>query len=101
MKKIVINTNQCLCCGSCVGNDNEHFDFNDAGFPEVISNENLDSNALNNAICSCPTEAISIVEEENATINEDAKCECGEECSCGSECNCDENCKCCNNCNCE
>ncbi len=122
MKKIVINKNQCLCCGSCVGLDNEHFDFVDDRFPEVISNENLESNDLNNAICACPTEAISIVEvEENAEVaaeetteeaaaeeevTEDSKKTCCEDsldngvCECEAECNCGDNCNCGNNCCC-
>ncbi len=106
MKKIVINKNQCLCCGSCVGLDNEHFDFVDDRFPEVISNENLESNDLNNAICACPTEAISIVEVEENAIKEDSKKTCCEDsldngaCECDAECNCGDNCNCGNNCCC-
>jgi len=107
MKKIVINTDQCLCCGSCVGLDEEHFKFIDGRFPGVISNENLDSNNLNNAICSCPTEAISIIEVDDNN-NEEAdnnscqpnnkdECNCGDNCECGDNCNCGEKCCCHNN----
>lgn len=87
MKKIKVNQDACIGCGACVAIDPEHFAFNDEGLSHPISKENLESTELANAIDSCPTSAISLVdtnEEENDT------CECNEDCDCGSddECEC-------------
>ena len=94
MKKIIINKELCLGCGSCAAADREHIDFDDSGFPKVISNENLDSNNLNNAICSCPTSAISIEEVEECNCQNDDECNCDDNCTCGENCNCSESCNC-------
>ncbi len=68
MKKLTVNENACIGCGACVALDNEHFDFSDAGFSTVISNENIESESVQTAIDSCPTSAISIIEvDDNAT----------------------------------
>lgn len=61
MKKIDVNEN-CIGCGMCIAIDPEHFDFQD-NLSHVISNENLESDSLQNAISSCPVGAIEIVEE--------------------------------------
>lgn len=83
MKKIIVNKDACIGCGACVAIDPEHFEFNDDGLSHAISEKNLESETLANAIDSCPTSAISI---------NDA-CEC-EECSC-DECHCEEgSCEC-------
>ena len=65
MKKININKEACIGCGSCVAIDPLHFDFSDEGLSEVISNENIDTDNVKNAIASCPTNAISYVEDDN------------------------------------
>ena len=54
MKKLVVHTENCIGCGACVGIDNKHFDFNEEGFSYVISQEDLDSPAVMEAIESCP-----------------------------------------------
>ncbi len=64
MKKLFVNKEACIGCGACVAIDSEHFDFDDDGLSKVISNENVESDEANNAIASCPTDAISYVEEE-------------------------------------
>ena len=64
MKKLNVNQESCIGCGACIATDSEHFDFNDNGLSEAISNDNLESENLKNAMESCPTNAIS-VEEEN------------------------------------
>ena len=64
MKKLNVNQDSCIGCGACIATDSEHFDFNDNGLSEAISNDNLESENLKNAMESCPTNAIS-VEEEN------------------------------------
>lgn len=63
MEKLIVNAN-CIGCGMCAMNDEEHFEMN-GSVSQVKSNENLDSPALQNAISSCPTAAIEIIEEEN------------------------------------
>ncbi len=104
MKEIKVSKDICIGCGACIAIDNEHFDFDDDGKSDVISQENIESEELTNAIESCPVSAISI----------DSKCNCGDDCTCGckdgkectcdgtctcgcdceDECNCDENCEC-------
>lgn len=63
MKKLEVNEN-CIGCGMCIAIDNEHFDFQD-NLSHVISNENLESDNLKNAIASCPVGAINVIEDEN------------------------------------
>lgn len=100
MKRLNVNEEACIGCGACVAIDGAHFDFNDDGLSEVISNENVESEEARNAISSCPTNAISYVEEiedekhcncENCTCE---NCECdGDEChceGCSEECCCDD-----------
>ena len=91
MKKLFVNQEACIGCGACVAIDGEHFDFNDEGLSNVISNENIESDDAKNAISSCPTNAISYIESDcynpNCTCDE---CSC-EECDCdGSDCHCSE-----------
>ncbi len=63
MKKLKVLTDQCIGCGACVGIDPEHFDFNEDGLSKVISEENLQSEAIQDAIESCPVGIISIEED--------------------------------------
>lgn len=60
MKKICINSN-CIGCGMCAAIDEEHFEMD--GTSQVITNDNIESEALQNAIDSCPVAAISVEEE--------------------------------------
>ena len=39
-------------------------DFDDDGLSSVISDENVESDAASNAVSSCPTDAISYIEED-------------------------------------
>jgi len=97
MKKIYVNEEACIGCGACVAIDGAHFDFNDNGLSEVINNENIDTEETKNAISSCPTNAISYVEDNES---EDHSCEC-EECECNCGCNGDnDECEC-ESCNCK
>jgi ferredoxin len=90
MKKINILKEQCIGCGACVAIDPEHFNFDDSGKSNAISNENLESSNLLNAIESCPTGAISVGvgSEEETSSSEDS---CTDECACH---NCNHNCNC-------
>lgn len=89
MKKIIVNDETCIGCGACIAIDSEHFDFDSDGRSCAISNENLNSDDLSNAIESCPVAAISIEESE---------CNCGQ---CEGEESYDSDCQCsCNECHC-
>lgn len=67
MKYIKINKDKCLGCGMCIGINSDIFDFDDDGLAKVnndnINDDNKDD--VNNAIDSCPVEAI-----EKVTDNE-------------------------------
>lgn len=63
MKKLTVN-DSCIGCGACVAIDSEHFDFNEDGMSSVISNDNLESAELQNAISSCPVNAIKLEDSE-------------------------------------
>lgn len=56
MEKLNVNEN-CIGCGMCVSIDPEHFEIVD-GLSQAISDDNLESEALENAINACPTAAI-------------------------------------------
>jgi ferredoxin len=86
MKKINVSKEQCIGCGACVAIDSEHFNFDDNGRSSVISNDNLDSANLTNAIESCPTSAINIVDDiEGNSENDNDDSECSD---CCHDCNC-------------
>ncbi len=90
MKKIVVNQNQCIGCGACVAIAPENFEFDENGKSSVLSQENIESENVLNAVESCPTSAISVEEltheeqEEICKTCEDENCEC-DDCEC-SEC---------------
>ena len=104
MKKINVKKEQCIGCGACVAIDPDHFDFDDEGRSTTKTNENMDSTNLTNAIESCPTSAIEIIEVEG-TCEENNSCAENETCECSCEncdCDCEEACDCgCEDCNCE
>ena len=85
MKKIIVSLDLCIGCGACVAIDPDHFTFSDAGLASATNNNNLESLTLKEAIESCPTNAISLTEEEQCT-NENCECDPCEcppgECSC-------------------
>lgn len=87
MKKLIVKDDTCIGCGACVAIDASHFDFNENGLSEVISNDNLDTDEVKNAMNSCPVNAIKIIEEEGS-------CNCGDNCTCGDNCACTGDCSC-------
>ena len=91
--KVKVNEDACIGCGACIAIDSEHFDFDSDGRSCVISNENLNSDDLSNAIESCPVAAISIGESE-CDCDSDCQCEADESCNNGCQCSCD-GCHCC------
>lgn len=111
MKIINVTREQCIGCGACVAIDPTHFEFDDEGISKVTNNENLENENLVNAIESCPTSAISLVEGEACNCGcancceTDESCNCGcDNCTCNEEencgCGCNEKCSCENNCEC-
>ena len=92
MKQINVIKENCIGCGACVAIDPEHFEFDDDGKSSVISNENLESSNLINAIESCPTSAIEMVETDTETTPTETAEESCENCDCG-ECE-EETCTC-------
>ena len=85
MKKLVVDSINCIGCGACVGIDPKHFDFDDSGLSNVISQEDLNDENINEAIAACPVSAISLVKDQND--DQEEKCSCGNNCTC-------ENCDC-------
>lgn len=61
MKKLNVNEN-CIGCGMCVAIDPDHFEIVD-GLSTATNSESLESEALQNAMDSCPTAAIEIKED--------------------------------------
>ena len=84
MKKICVNEEQCIGCGACVAIDPEHFDFNDNGLSNPVSQENLESDSLNSAVESCPTGAISVKEENEENLESDSLNSTVESCPTGA-----------------
>ena len=91
MKELSVNKEACIGCGMCVAIDSEHFEFGDDGLSSVISQDNIDSENVQNAISSCPTGAISYLENDGC---DNPNCHCDnctcDDCECGEgECHCD------------
>lgn len=104
MKKLVVNGNACIGCGACVAIDGEHFAFNEEGLSTAISQENLESKNVSEAIDACPTSAIRLEEVDaqchcECASKEEHTCQCGDchceddHCDCGDDCHC-EDCHC-------
>ncbi len=89
LKKLNVDHGKCIGCGACVAIDPEHFEFNDEGKSSVISNENIETENVQNAIESCPTGAISIEDGTEDSCDCDAceedSCDCSK-CEGCSEC---------------
>ncbi len=88
MKQINVKKENCIGCGACVAIDPEHFEFDEEGKSSVITNENIENKNLINAIESCPTCAIEIIETEEELNEKTTKSTEEENCDC-DECNCD------------
>ena len=79
MKKLYVNKEACIGCGACVAIDSEHFDFGSDNLSEVISQENIDTDNVKNAIASCPTGAINYAEGSEDEEHDCENCD-GEHC---------------------
>lgn len=102
MSEVYVVTERCIGCGACVAIDPEHFQFDENGQSNCISDENLESENLVNAMESCPTAAIEAVVDNCKNYDFDA-----EECSCCEDgdyedCDCEEcDCEDCDGCDCD
>ena len=63
MKKLEVDQVKCIGCGMCAGIDPNHFEIEDTGLSTVISQEEIESENITQAIDSCPTGAISIKDD--------------------------------------
>lgn len=65
MKKLVIDEQTCVCCGSCTAICDAVFGWTDEGTTCVKDQEKVEENkeAVEDAINGCPTGAIKYVEE--------------------------------------
>lgn len=94
MKKLVVSEDTCISCGACIQIDEEHFDFSSKGLSIVKTQENLDSEALYQAIDACPVAAIRLEEiDENVFTQEETDSGDNEGCNCEHNKKC-ENCTC-------
>ncbi|MBL7159079.1 ferredoxin [Candidatus Microgenomates bacterium] len=59
MKKLVIDKDLCIGCGTCATLAPKTFKLADDGKAQVINQEGDDQEAIENAIDSCPVQAIS------------------------------------------
>lgn len=64
MKKIVIDQKKCIGCGTCALLAPKTFKIDKNGKAEVISQTASPGKKVNEAIASCPVEAISYQEED-------------------------------------
>ncbi len=65
MKKLSVDQVKCIGCGMCAGMDPDHFEIeDDSGLSTVVSQENIESETVIQAIDGCPTGAISINNDE-------------------------------------
>ena len=66
MKKLVIDEQSCVCCGSCAAICEEVFGRTEEGTPCVKAQEKVEKNKadVENAINACPTGAIKYVDNE-------------------------------------
>ena len=66
MAKVVLDSSKCIGCGACVaisGIDNGgNFDFDESGLSKVVNDKVTEK--TQEAVDSCPVQAIEIVEEE-------------------------------------
>ena len=95
MKKLNIDNEKCIGCGACTAIDPEHFDFdNEISACKVISQANIDNEAVNEAKDSCPVGAIEYIEGCNNEKCNCNPCTCGDNCECNDTCNCGDKCQC-------
>lgn len=67
MKKVSLNKEKCIGCGSCTNIASENFSYSDEGKAELINDKVTDEAIEASEVC--PTEAIEIVEQDTKSIN--------------------------------
>ena len=92
MKKVEVNKDLCIACGSCMSQAKKVFGYGSDGLSEVkkefISD---DGKSAIFAMEGCPTNAITIEdvnEDEKENHEHDCSCACEEKCSC-DHCECE------------
>lgn len=85
MKKLFVNKEACIGCGMCVSIDPTHFDFDEDGLSHVTTQDNIETEDIENAISSCPTGAIGY--DDNNCDNPNCHCD---DCKCGEDCHCND-----------
>ena len=69
MKEIKVDETTCIGCGACIACASSNFDFdNERGISKVISQENIESDDVQQAIAACPVGAITIEEASNENV---------------------------------
>ena len=63
MAKLVVDKDKCMACGYCYATDEEHFQPDENGYSEVISQDETDAPMVQEVIDACPTGAISLENE--------------------------------------
>jgi ferredoxin len=63
--RVAIDAAKCTGEGICVGIAPGVFDLNEDGLAEVVDPEGADQNTIVEAAASCPTDAITVVDEES------------------------------------
>lgn len=69
--KVILNKDACIGCGACAAICDSVFEIDETGVSKVIK-ENVDGDEIelvNDAIESCPTEAISFEKKEENKAN--------------------------------
>jgi ferredoxin len=59
-KKIIVDKNKCIGCGTCVALAPEIFEMDNEGKSVVKKNPTINEETLKLAIDSCPSQAISV-----------------------------------------
>ena len=66
-KKIIINTDLCIGCGSCEAIAPEHFKLKTDGKSHIVEQyKDKDTDKIAEAVDSCPVDAIKIVKEKES-----------------------------------
>lgn len=59
-KKIIVDKEKCIGCGTCIALAPEIFEMDDAGKSNIKKSSKINGETLKLAIDSCPTQAIKI-----------------------------------------
>lgn len=76
MKKIIVSQDKCIGCGACEGLEPTVFELDDTGFAKVKENDynkltDEVQESVNDAVASCPTNAICVKEADEKSSNDE------------------------------